>query len=124
MKLLLDTHTFIWWQEESNTVPIRVKRLIKNPKNSIYFSVVVAWEIAIKKSLGKLKTPEDVKEAIAENRFLTLPITIDHALAVQHLPHHHKDPFDRLLIAQAKIENLTLVSRDAHFKRYDVETVW
>lgn len=86
----------------------------------MFVSAVTAWEIAIKRSLGKLRAPENYLDALKRYRFTPLDISTEHALAVEHLPHHHHDPFDRLLIAQATHERLTLVTRDRRFDLYDV----
>ena len=124
MNILLDTHSFLWWQEQSKKLKPHVQYLIANPENTVYISTASIWELAIKASLGKIKIPKDVKSAISTNHFLILPVSIDHALAVQHLPKHHTDPFDRMLVAQAIVENLTIVSRDEELKRYDVQVAW
>jgi PIN domain nuclease of toxin-antitoxin system len=99
------------------------RRAIGDGKNTVYVSAAVAWEIAVKRALGKLDAPEDLLAAMAANRFLPLPVTIPHALAVATLPDHHRDPFDRLLIAQALHEGFKLVSRDPHVARYGVPCI-
>ena len=96
------------------------RKAIGDGKNGVYVSAAVIWEISIKRSLGKLSAPDDLEEAMTANRFLPLPVTIPHALAVATLPDHHRDPFDRLLIAQARHEGFKLVSRDPHIPRYGV----
>lgn len=120
MILLLDTHAFLWWLDDPNLLAESARNAVADGKNLVYVSAAVAWEIAIKRSLGKLHAPEDLEAAMAANRFLPLPVTIPHALAVATLPDHHRDPFDRLLIAQARLEGLQLVSRDPFMKLYDV----
>lgn len=124
MNVLLDTHTFLWWQENSRQLKPVVRNAILDKNNRIYVSCASIWEMAIKASLDKLKIPTDVKGAIAANHFLCLPVTIDHALAVQHLPRYHIDPFDRMLVAQAQIEQLTIASRDKRLKQYGVPVIW
>jgi PIN domain nuclease of toxin-antitoxin system len=120
MTLLLDTHTFLWWLDDPALLAESARKAIADGKNLVYVSAAVAWEIAIKRSLGKLNAPEDLEAAMAANRFLPLPVTVPHALAVATLPDHHRDPFDRLLIAQARHEGFQLVSRDPFMKLYDV----
>src|SRR3954447_2242696 len=112
MTLLLDTHVFLWWLENPALLSKAASKTIGDGKNTVYVSAAVAWEISIKKALGKLDAPDDIEAAMAANRFLPLPVTIPHTLAVQLLPDIHRDPFDRLLIAQAKHEEFKLVSRD------------
>ncbi len=120
MMLLLDTHVFLWWLDDPQLLSKAARKAIGDGRNTVYISAVVAWEIAIKRSLGKLDAPDDIKAAMAENRFLPLAITVPHALAVQKLPEHHRDPFDRLLIAQARHEGFKLVSRDSHVASYGI----
>lgn len=120
MTHLLDTHVFLWWLDDPRLLSDPARKAITDGKNTIYVSAVVAWEIAIKRSLGKLHAPDDLEAVMAANRFLPLPVTISHALAVESLPDHHRDPFDRLLIAQAHHEGFKLVSRDPHIPCYDV----
>ncbi len=123
MHLLLDTHTLIWWLAKNSTLSNTAKDAVSNPDNIVFVSAASAWEIAIKKSLGKLQAPDDLKQQLEKQRFTPLAINIDHGLAIKQLPHHHKDPFDRILIAQAIHEGLTIVSRDRIFKSYDVAIV-
>ena len=120
MTLLLDTHVFLWWLDDPNLLTDSARKALADGKNLVYVSAAVAWEIAIKRSLGKLDAPEDLEAAMAANRFLPLPVTVSHALAVSTLPDHHRDPFDRLLIAQARYERFQLVSRNPLIKQYDV----
>ena len=123
MHLLLDTHTLIWWLAKNPTLSNTAKDAIANPDNIVFVSAASAWEITIKKSLGKLQAPDDLRQQLEKQRFTPLAIDIDHALAIKQLPHHHKDPFDRILIAQAIHERLTIVSRDRIFKSYDVAII-
>lgn len=123
MRYLVDTHVLIWWLEKSPRLSPRCYDVINDPYNAIYVSVVSAWEMAIKASKGKLKVPPDLAETLAANRFTILSIELRHALALQELPLHHRDPFDRMLIAQARIEKLTLVTRDSRILKYEVETL-
>ena len=121
MNLLLDTCVLLWWLDDPNTLlSEQALTAIRNPDNKIIVSVVSAWEIAIKKTLGKLESPDNLKEVIADAKFELMPIDYGHAWQVKNLPSHHRDPFDRLLVSQAQIERLTLVTRDAQLKTYDV----
>jgi PIN domain nuclease of toxin-antitoxin system len=119
MKLLLDTHVLLWWLKDPALLSDGARNAIEDGENLVYVSAAVAWEIGIKRALGKLQAG-DLEEALKENQFLALPVTISHALAVEKLPNHHRDPFDRMLVAQAEQEGLTLVSRDADIQRYPV----
>jgi PIN domain nuclease of toxin-antitoxin system len=123
MNLLLDTHVLLWWLENPALVSSSARRAIRDGKNQVYVSAAVAWEIAIKKALGKLKAPDDLESVMKANDFVPLPVTIAHALAVGGLPGHHRDPFDRLLIAQALHEGFRLVSRDPEIAKYQVPMI-
>lgn len=120
MTLLLDTHVLLWWLEDPNLLSKNARTAIRDGGNTVYVSAAVAWEIAIKKALGKLDAPDNLEKVLEANRFLPLPVTIPHALAVLSLPRHHRDPFDRLLIAQALLEGFRLVSRDPAIAKYPV----
>src|SRR5512135_870359 len=120
MMLLLDTHVLLGWLDDPQLLSNAARSAIADGKNIVYISAAVAGEIAIKRSSGKLDAPDDLEAAMVANRFLPLPVTIPHALAVYELPNHHRDPFDRLLIAQARHEGLQLVSRDPYIPLYDV----
>ena len=119
MNLLLDTHVLIWW-DEGRRLAGTARRAIE-AADSVYVSAASAWEVAIKVGLGRLRPTRTVEEAAEESGFLELPVTFRHAERVAGLPAHHRDPFDRLLIAQAEVEGLTLVTRDPVFGRYAVE---
>lgn len=121
MNLLLDTHVLIWWDEGRRLSPV-ARRAIGDA-DSVYVSAASAWEIAIKIGLGRLRPTRTVEQAAADSGFLELPVTFRHAELVGHLPAHHRDPFDRLLIAQAEAERLTLVTRDPVFQRYSAATI-
>jgi PIN domain nuclease of toxin-antitoxin system len=123
MTLLLDTHVLLWWLDDPRQLSKLARRAIQDGTNAVYISAAVAWEIAIKKALGKLDAPDELEAAIEANRFLPLPITIAHALAVQSLPDHHRDPFDRILIAQALHEGFRLVNRDSEIAKYPVPQI-
>jgi PIN domain nuclease of toxin-antitoxin system len=121
MNLLLDTCVLLWWLDDPTTLLSKeASTAIKETDNRIIVSVVSAWEIAIKKALGKLSSPDNLKEMIADAEFELMPIDYEHAWHVKDLPPHHKDPFDRLLVAQATVENLMLVTRDSYLEVYNV----
>ncbi|CAN5770050.1 type II toxin-antitoxin system VapC family toxin [soil metagenome] len=120
MNLLLDTHILIWIFANDPRLSALTRATIADANNQVFVSSATAWEIAIKRALGKLEAPKDYSDGLKRYRFTPLDITTDHALAVEDLPPHHDDPFDRMLIAQAKIEQLTLVTRDRRMRAYDV----
>jgi PIN domain nuclease of toxin-antitoxin system len=121
--LLLDTHVLLWWLEDPRQLSRHARQAIQDGGNPVYVSAAVAWEIAIKKALGKLDAPDDLEDVMATNRFLPLPVTIPHALAVLSLPDRHHDPFDRILIAQALHEGFRLVTRDPEIAKYPVPQI-
>jgi PIN domain nuclease of toxin-antitoxin system len=121
--LLLDTHVLLWWLEDPRQLSKPAKKAIQDGANRVYVSAAVVWEIAIKKALGKLDAPDDLEEMVDSNRFIALPITISHALAVLSLPNYHRDPFDRMLIAQALHEGFRLVTRDQEIAKYPVAQI-
>jgi PIN domain nuclease of toxin-antitoxin system len=120
LRLLLDTHILLWWLADEMRIPERNREVIRDGRNQVFVSAASAWEIAIKRRLGKLRAPADLKAQITSARFELLNVTIDHALAVEGLPDHHSDPFDRMLVAQARSENLTMVSEDPKVRLYDL----
>lgn len=119
-RLLLDTHVFLWWLENSPSLGAKAKEAIKNGRNEVYVSAATTWEISIKKALGKLQAPGDMDTIVEEERFLKLPISLYHGQMAGSLPSIHRDPFDRMLIAQAQAEGLMLVTSDGNFSRYGV----
>ena len=123
MNLLLDTHTLIWVLEDQANLSSAAFSAMHDGKNTVFVSSVAAWEIAIKRKIGKLTATFDYHDALRLYRFEPLVITAEHALATENLPLHHGDPFDRLLIAQAQVEDLTLVSRDSIFEAYEVSLI-
>lgn len=123
MKLLLDTHTLLWWLDDHPALSVRTRETISSPNNVVYLSAVVMWEIRIKAALGKLGIPDDFRRVVDRQGFVELAMTIDHADAVAALPFHHRDPFDRMLIAQAVCEGLSVVTADSAFGRYDVHVI-
>jgi PIN domain nuclease of toxin-antitoxin system len=128
MRLLLDTHTFIWWDSEPAKLSAQALALCQDRQNSLLLSVASVWEMQIKFQLGKLKLTLPLSELIENqqqtNHIEILPILLPHVLAVQHLPAHHKDPFDRLLIAQANVEDVIIVSNDPMFPKYTNKVLW
>jgi PIN domain nuclease of toxin-antitoxin system len=121
VKVLLDTNILLWWLADDEHLPARAAAAIADPGNEVVVSAATAWEISIKQAAGRLDAPEDLLDAVAGSDFGTVPITVDHAMAAGALPPHHADPFDRMLIAQARLEGFTLVSADSRFSHYDVE---
>ncbi len=128
MKLLLDSHTFKWWRDEPNKISPTALAEISNPANGVFLSVVTVWELQIKITLNKFTVKGGLENAVEDerqnNNFQILPVNLSHALYPENLPLHHKDPFDRLLISQAIVENLTLVSADPKFSAYQVNLLW
>ncbi len=123
MNLLLDTHVLLWWLDDNITLLTHAKEAIADGSNMVFVSAVSIWEIRIKHALGKLEIPVNFREVLERQAFDMLPITADHAHLIGELPAHHRDPFDRMLIAQALFERFTLVTRDRRFKRYKVSTL-
>lgn len=124
MNLLLDTHAFLWAIDNDPRLSQKARDAITDGHNIVFVSAATAWEISIKKAIGKLKVPQgNYLEELRLHRFTALDITTEHALAVEGLPQHHKDPFDRLLVAQAQVEKLTLVTRDPRLKAYAVQVI-
>ena len=125
MKLLLDTHAYLWWLADDSQLSADAREAIGNSSTSIFVSAVSIWEIAIKRALGKLELLDaDAVYRVAESGFIELPISASHARDAGELPRHHEDPFDRMLVAQARHEGLTCVTRDSRFAAYSVSTLW
>jgi PIN domain nuclease of toxin-antitoxin system len=120
MKLLLDTHAFLWWDSSDVLLPAPLRTAIASPRNQVFVSAATVWEITIKRASGKLIFGQAVGITIDEHGFLPLPITIEHAEWAGGLPQLHRDPFDRLLVAQAHLEGLILVTVDEQILRYQV----
>lgn len=118
--LLLDTHTLLWSLATPERLHAESRQAIQNAHNTVFVSTASVWEMAIKSGLGKLKIPDDLEDQLRLNRFKVLEIMLPHATAVEHLPPHHRDPFDRMLIAQAQHEGLTLITRDPLVQQYAV----
>ncbi|HEY3631692.1 MAG TPA: type II toxin-antitoxin system VapC family toxin [Jatrophihabitantaceae bacterium] len=120
MSLILDTHILLWWLGKLRKLPAAAHRAIQSA-DAVTVSAASAWEIAIKRGQGKLEAPDDLADVITGEGFEALPITFEHAREAGALPRHHRDPFDRMLIAQARLERLTVVTVDSRFAKYDVE---
>ncbi|MBF0099874.1 MAG: type II toxin-antitoxin system VapC family toxin [Desulfobacterales bacterium] len=127
MKYLLDTHIFIWWILDDPKLSDVFKSKISNSNNEFYFSAASAWEIVIKSSIGKLTLPDSpekfINDQLHQNRIIELGITIEHTLQLLTLPFLHKDPFDRILIAQSNFEQITIITDDVLIKQYDVKVL-
>jgi PIN domain nuclease of toxin-antitoxin system len=124
VKLILDTHAALWWLADDPRVSKNAERELSDATNRVLLSAAVVWEVAIKRSLGKLKAPVDLAATLVGAGAQPLPITLDHAAAVESLPWHHRDPFDRVLIAQALAEGAAIVSLDDNLRQYGVQLVW
>jgi PIN domain nuclease of toxin-antitoxin system len=127
MNLLIDTHVFLWWDSQPEKIPNRALSALEDPDNTIWLSLVSIWEVQIKTQLGKLTIHQPLDSLVQQqqqNGIQLLPIKLNHILAIQPLPYYHKDPFDRLLIAQSIAENLTCVSADSVFKQYNIPILW
>jgi PIN domain nuclease of toxin-antitoxin system len=119
-RLLLDTHVLLWWLSDDPQLGQSARQAIADPRNDVYISAASTWEISIKRSLGKLSAPEDMDSIIDNEGFDKLPISLFHGDQVGMLPGHHKDPFDRMLIAQAQSEGLVMVTNDEKIIRYGI----
>jgi len=127
MKILLDTHALIWWFENESRLSRRASSMIANQNNTVFVSAAIAWELAIKVNLGKFDTlslATELPRYTAEEGFEELPISMEQAVRAGLLPLHHRDPFDRLLVAQAQAPNVPILSADKVLDRYDVKRVW
>ncbi len=123
MNLLLDTHAMLWWLSDDPTLSASARAMIADPENTVFLSAVVVWEIRIKQGIGKLDLPNDFHEVLDNQRFPELPVTVGHAHAIAGLPGVHRDPFDRMLVAQAMVERMTIVTRDKSIAAYDVNVI-
>ena len=131
MPYLLDTHTFLWWVFDDPHLSFNAAQVLRDPQSDAYFSAVSAWEIAIKNQLGRDdvirldRNPEEfVPQMVAAYGLISLPIEVGHALRIASLPPLHRDPFDRLLVAQAQLEGLTILTADPAVAQYDVPVDW
>ena len=123
-RLLVDTHALLWWLTDDRALSRTAREALADPANEPLVSAASVWEIAIKRSLGKLSAPEDLPERISEEGFSWLAISPAHAWQVRELPAHHHDPFDRMLIAQALTEHVPVITTDSRFTEYGVEIRW
>ena len=121
MNILLDTHVLIWALTNDPKISTEAREAIVDGKNLVFVSAATVWEITIKKASGKLSTPDNLLEEIGLHRFLELPVSFEHAQYVSTLPDFHKDPFDRIIIAQAKVEKLKLITADSIIAKYDLD---
>ena len=119
-RLLLDTHTLLWWLSDVERLSEETHATIADPHNDVFVSAITGWEIAVKRAKGRLVAPDNLSVLVEERGFTHLPLTFHHAEQAGRLPMHHRDPFDRFLIAQARAEGLILVTRDGHIRQYDV----
>jgi PIN domain nuclease of toxin-antitoxin system len=124
VKLLLDTHAALWWTTDDERVGEEAAKRLEDRSAEILLSAAVVWEVAIKRSLGKLRAPRDLVPTLVAAGARPLAVTLDHAAAVEQLPWHHRDPFDRVLVAQAGLEGAALVSGDDALRAYGVPVVW
>lgn len=128
MRALLDTHAFLWWVTDDPRLSEAAREFISDGQNELLFSAASGWEIAIKAHLGKVHLPENPERFLTDqlhrNDIEALSVRLGHALGVYGLPSHHRDPFDRLLVAQCAVERVPLLSADAVFERYPVEVIW
>ncbi|OPY04723.1 MAG: PIN domain protein [Syntrophorhabdus sp. PtaB.Bin184] len=128
MRLILDTHAFLWWIVDGPQLSSRVRDVVKNPANELFLSVASAWEIAIKVNLGRLRLPDRpdrfIPGQLMKNAIEPLPVEMSHALYVSRLPAIHRDPFDRIIIAQSILEKMPVVTRDTDIAKYKIKTLW
>ena len=128
MRALLDTHVLLWWLVDDARISARARRILADAGSEIYFSAASSWELSIKVALGRLKLPAPprtlIPKVLREQSIQSLDVTHAHALAVAELPSHHRDPFDRMLVAQARLEKLAIVSGDSMIARYGTKIVW
>lgn len=120
---LLDTHALLWWLSDPSKLSEGARDAIAKGRNTVYLSSAAAWEMAINKAIGRLDVPGNLEEVLGKDHIEVLPITLPHALAVADLPLHHQDPFDRMQVVQARLEDLVLITRDARIAEYDVKVL-
>jgi PIN domain nuclease of toxin-antitoxin system len=128
MKVLLDTHSFLWWITNDQRLSSHARSIISNGDNELLLSSASGWEIAIKARLGRIHLPNKPESFIVEqlnlNGIQSLPIHMSHALHVYNLPHNHRDPFDRMIIAQAQVEDLPILTMDLQITKYEIKVIW
>ena len=123
LRLLLDTHTFVWCLSDVPKLTEGARTAIADPRNDVFVSAVTGWEISVKRAKGRMIAPDNLSAMIGERGFIHLPLTFHHAEQAGSLPMHHRDPFDRILVAQAQAEGLILVTRDAFIPLYGIRTM-
>ena len=128
MRLLIDTHALIWFAEADGQLSIHARQIMEDEQSELHYSVASIWELAIKLGLGKIRMGRQLQPTfrtlLERSGIEQLPIRYEHAVAVAELPRHHGDPFDRLLVVQAQLENMALVSQDDQMDAYDIQRVW
>jgi PIN domain nuclease of toxin-antitoxin system len=127
VKLIIDTHAFIWFLYGDKKLSSKAKLAIADGNNQCFLSSASLWEIAIKESIGKLNlsiTNQRLEQRLLQNQIKVLPITLDHTFQVKVLPHHHRDPFDRMIVAQSMVEGLTIITADTEFSKYTLNILW
>lgn len=124
MRLLLDTHAALWWLSDEERIGDDAARQLRDDTNQVLLSAAVVWEVAVKRSLGTLQAPPGFAATVLAGGAHALAVTVEHAEAVERLPWHHRDPFDRILVAQAGVESATLVSRNDALAAYGVPVIW
>jgi PIN domain nuclease of toxin-antitoxin system len=122
-RLLLDTHVFLWWKENNPRLTPAAREAVSKA-DVVFVSAASGWEIAIKSALGRVRLPTSFSQGVNESGFIELPVECSHAEAVEHLPMHHTDPFDRMLIAQSTVERLVLVTHDREMEPYSRPVIW
>lgn len=123
MRILVDAHTLLWWLDDPALLSEAARSAIRDARNDVLVSAATIWEIVIKQALGKLEAPDDLESAISSCRFATLPVTVPHALAVRGLPAINRDPFDRMLVAQAMVEHVEIATRDPMIAKYPLRCI-
>ena len=122
-RLLLDTHAFLWWLADTPELGNSARKAIADERNEVFVSAATGWEVAIKRAAGKLQAPDNLDAMVEESGFSHLPVTFFHGEQAGALPMHHRDPFDRMLVAQAQAEGLVIVTKDPNIPRYGVRTL-
>jgi PIN domain nuclease of toxin-antitoxin system len=123
VELLLDTHILLWWLSDDSCLTSGARGLIRDPANVVFVSATTAWEITIKQNLGKLRFEGDLESVLGDEGFTPLAISVAHAIETGHLPPIQQDPFDRMLVAQSRVENLNLLSADSRVLQYPANTI-
>lgn len=123
MRVLLDSQVLVWWMGQPDKMSRESLQIITDPRNTVYVSAVSVWELGIKAAKGNLTIPKEFVQQLMDDGFATLDVTMRHAQASADLPMIHSDPFDRMIIAQARCDDLVLISSDRHFRRYNVQVI-